>query len=33
MEYGYETVFWYREGTDGWNKAALPTALAHPFKP
>jgi PQQ-dependent catabolism-associated CXXCW motif protein len=24
VEYGYEKVFWYPEGTDGWEAAALP---------
>jgi PQQ-dependent catabolism-associated CXXCW motif protein len=28
--YGYTTLYWYRDGTDGWEEAKLPTAVAEP---
>jgi PQQ-dependent catabolism-associated CXXCW motif protein len=28
--FGYTTVYWYRDGTDGWDEAKLPTAVAEP---
>lgn len=30
MSYGYTNVAWYPEGTDGWERADLPTAESHP---
>ncbi len=30
MSYGYSNVAWYPEGTDGWERANLPTAEAQP---
>lgn len=28
--WGYQQVYWYREGIDGWQNAELPTELATP---
>lgn len=28
--YGYRQVYWYRDGTDGWTAAGLPTAVSEP---
>ncbi|HEY0524065.1 MAG TPA: PQQ-dependent catabolism-associated CXXCW motif protein [Stellaceae bacterium] len=28
--YGYTALYWYRDGTDGWEEAKLPTAVAEP---
>jgi len=28
--YGYTRLYWYRDGTDGWEKAALPLAEVTP---
>ncbi|OUD14030.1 rhodanese-like domain-containing protein [Thioflexithrix psekupsensis] len=30
LELGYEQVYWYRDGIEGWIDAGLPTVLAHP---
>ena len=30
LSYGYSNVAWYREGTDGWERANLPVAEAQP---
>ncbi|MBV9564289.1 MAG: PQQ-dependent catabolism-associated CXXCW motif protein [Bradyrhizobium sp.] len=30
LSYGYTNVAWYPEGTDGWERALLPTAEAQP---
>jgi PQQ-dependent catabolism-associated CXXCW motif protein len=30
---GYINLYWYRDGTDGWERAHLPTAVAHPVPP
>jgi PQQ-dependent catabolism-associated CXXCW motif protein len=30
LSYGYRNVSWYPEGTDGWQRADLPVAEAHP---
>jgi PQQ-dependent catabolism-associated CXXCW motif protein len=30
LSYGYRNVAWYPEGTDGWERANLPTAEAQP---
>ena len=30
IELGYSRVYWYRDGTDGWTAAGLPTALSEP---
>jgi PQQ-dependent catabolism-associated CXXCW motif protein len=30
LSYGYANVAWYPEGTDGWERALLPTAEAQP---
>jgi PQQ-dependent catabolism-associated CXXCW motif protein len=30
LSYGYPNVAWYPEGTDGWERALLPTAESHP---
>jgi PQQ-dependent catabolism-associated CXXCW motif protein len=30
LAYGYPNVAWYPEGTDGWERANLPTADAQP---
>lgn len=30
IAYGYTSVYWYRDGTDGWTAAGLPTALSQP---
>ena len=30
IEYGYRAVYWYRDGTDGWTAAGLPTELSRP---
>lgn len=29
--YGYREVLWYRDGTDGWEAAGLPTEILHPL--
>jgi PQQ-dependent catabolism-associated CXXCW motif protein len=29
-EFGYTNLYWYRDGTDGWERAKLPTAEARP---
>jgi PQQ-dependent catabolism-associated CXXCW motif protein len=31
--YGYTHVYWYPDGTDGWDKAGLPLAVARPRTP
>ena len=28
--WGWRTIYWYREGTDGWEAAGLPTEPLHP---
>jgi PQQ-dependent catabolism-associated CXXCW motif protein len=28
--YGYQSVYWYPDGTDGWTAAGLPTAESRP---
>jgi PQQ-dependent catabolism-associated CXXCW motif protein len=28
--WGYRAVYWYRDGTDGWEAAGLPTEVLHP---
>ena len=30
LENGYRNVVWYPEGTDGWQAAGLPLAVAEP---
>jgi PQQ-dependent catabolism-associated CXXCW motif protein len=30
LSYGYTRLYWYREGTDGWEAARLPVAEATP---
>ena len=30
LSYGYPNVAWYPEGTDGWERADLPTAESQP---
>ena len=30
IEYGYRSVYWYRDGTDGWTAAGLSTDLSEP---
>ena len=30
LSYGYPNVAWYPDGTDGWERADLPTAESHP---
>jgi len=30
LSYGYSSVAWYPEGTDGWQRADLPLADSHP---
>src|SRR5262252_8129825 len=30
LSWGYTRVYWYRDGTDGWEAAVLPTADAEP---
>ena len=30
ISYGYSNVAWYPEGTDGWEKTALPMAESEP---
>jgi PQQ-dependent catabolism-associated CXXCW motif protein len=30
-EYGYRRVYWYPEGTDGWERAGLPLVAATPI--
>ncbi|MEH2568627.1 PQQ-dependent catabolism-associated CXXCW motif protein [Bradyrhizobium sp. AZCC 2289] len=30
LSYGYTNVAWYPEGTDGWERASLPTAESQP---
>ena len=30
VRWGYRNVYWYRDGTDGWSDAGLPTAVAEP---
>jgi PQQ-dependent catabolism-associated CXXCW motif protein len=30
LSYGYSNVAWYPEGTEGWERAALPTAESQP---
>jgi len=30
IEYGYTAVYWYRDGTDGWTAAGLPTEKSEP---
>jgi PQQ-dependent catabolism-associated CXXCW motif protein len=30
LSYGYSSVAWYPEGTDGWERANLPVAAAKP---
>lgn len=30
LSYGYETIAWYPQGTDGWSAAGLPLAEAQP---
>ncbi len=30
LEFGYDKVIWYPEGTDGWKEAGLPLALSTP---
>jgi PQQ-dependent catabolism-associated CXXCW motif protein len=30
LSYGYSNVAWYPDGTDGWQRANLPTAEAQP---
>ncbi|MBV8537367.1 MAG: PQQ-dependent catabolism-associated CXXCW motif protein [Alphaproteobacteria bacterium] len=30
ISYGYTQVYWYRDGTDGWTKAQLPTEAGTP---
>jgi PQQ-dependent catabolism-associated CXXCW motif protein len=30
LSYGYSNIAWYPEGTDGWERAKLPTAAAEP---
>lgn len=30
VSYGYTQVYWYRDGTDGWTKARLPTEAGTP---
>jgi len=30
VSYGYTQVYWYRDGTDGWSGANLPTAAGAP---
>lgn len=31
MSWGYAKVYWYPEGTDGWEQAGLPLEPAHPY--
>ncbi len=33
ISYGYEKVYWYPEGTDGWLAAGLPTEKSEPVAP
>ena len=33
MAQGYETVFWYPDGTDGWEEAGLPLETREPAPP
>jgi PQQ-dependent catabolism-associated CXXCW motif protein len=28
--YGYTNLYWYRDGTDGWEQAEFPTVIADP---
>ncbi len=30
ISYGYTQVYWYRDGTDGWTRAQLPTEAGTP---
>jgi len=30
ISYGYQAVYWYRDGTDGWSAAGLPTEKSEP---
>ena len=30
VSYGYQHVYWYREGIEGWKAAGLPTAVIEP---
>ena len=30
LAYGYSNIAWYPDGTDGWERAALPTEEAQP---
>jgi rhodanese-related sulfurtransferase len=30
LAFGYSNVAWYRDGTDGWERADLPLAEAQP---
>jgi rhodanese-related sulfurtransferase len=32
-EFGYTNLYWYRDGTDGWERTRLPTAEARPVPP
>ncbi|MCY0096476.1 PQQ-dependent catabolism-associated CXXCW motif protein [Hoeflea sp. J2-29] len=32
LEYGYERVFWFPEGTDGWAFEDFPTAMIEPVE-
>jgi PQQ-dependent catabolism-associated CXXCW motif protein len=31
ISYGYQAVYWYRDGTDGWSAAGLPTERSEPL--
>ena len=30
ISYGYQHVYWYRDGVEGWKAAGLPTAIIEP---
>jgi len=32
VSWGYTNVYWYRDGTDGWDAAKLPLAIAEPVQ-
>ena len=33
ISYGYQHVYWYRDGIEGWKAAGLPTAVTEPRVP
>ncbi len=33
VEYGYRSIYWYPQGTTGWEAAGLPLERSHPMPP